>query len=58
VRVQPVYRAALEAFVAELQGQGWRGLQKHHMLEHLLRPLLSAEGKAQLVEELRKAKPE
>jgi len=58
VRVQPEYRSALDAFVAELQGQGWRGLQKHHVLEHLLRPLLSEEGKAQLVEELRSVKPE
>jgi len=58
VHVQPVHRSALEAFVTELQGQGWRGLQKHHVLEHLLRPLLTEEGKAQLVEQLRTVKPE
>jgi len=28
------------------------------VLEHLLRPLLNAEGKMQFVEELRSAKPE
>ena len=58
VRVQPEFRSALDAFVADLQGQGWRGLQKHHVLEHLLRPLLSEEGKAQLVEQLRATKSE
>jgi len=58
VRVQPVYRSSLDTFVAELQSQGWHRLQKHHVLEHLLRPLLSEEGKAQLVEQLRYAKPE
>ena len=58
VRVQPAYRSALDAFVAELQGQGWRGLQKYHVLEHLLKPLLSKDGKAQLVEQLRTVKPE
>ena len=44
--------------MAELQGQDWRGLQKYHVLEHLLGPLLTKEGKAQLVAELRAAKPE
>ena len=58
VRVQPEFRSALDAFVTELQGQGWRGLQKYHVLEHLLKPLLTEEGKAQLVEQLRDAKPE
>ncbi|AZI45279.1 hypothetical protein EHF33_20430 (plasmid) [Deinococcus psychrotolerans] len=58
VRVQPVFRSELEAFVAELQSQGWRGLQKHHVIEHLLRGLMTEEGKAQLVAELREARPE
>lgn len=58
MRGQPSYRSALDAFVAELQGQGWQGLQKYHVIEHLLEPLLTEEGKAQLVEQLREVTPE
>lgn len=52
VRVLPDHKAALEAFVEELQGEGWTGLKPGHVLEHLMARLLTEEGRAEVRREL------
>ncbi|BDP44821.1 hypothetical protein DAETH_47900 (plasmid) [Deinococcus aetherius] len=51
-RVRPELKQALDAFVTELQAHGWTGLQKHHVLEYLMRDLLTEEGRSRVREDL------
>lgn len=44
---------ALDAFVEDAQQDGMPRLQRYHVLEHLLAPVLTEEGRAQLRRELR-----
>lgn len=55
VRILPEHKQALEAFVEQLQGQGWTALKPGHVLEHLLARLLTEEGRAEIEAELLKA---
>lgn len=51
VRLDPELKAALDGFVAELRAEGWP-LQKHHVVEYLLRELKTEEGRAKVRAEL------
>lgn len=54
VRIRPDLKLALEGYVTAMRGQGW-DLQTRDVLEHLLRDLLTEEGRETLTRELEQA---
>lgn len=53
VRILPEHKAALEGFVAELQAtERFKGIKPGHVLEHLVRDLLTEEGRERVRREL------
>lgn len=57
IRVMPEVKASLDEFTAGLRAEGWNGIQKHHVLEHLMQRLLTEEGRAEVRRELEQASP-
>lgn len=52
-RVKPEYQAGLNALWQQLRhDERFSGIEKYDILEHLLTPLLTAEGRSQVKREL------
>ncbi|MFB9992030.1 hypothetical protein ACFFLM_08665 [Deinococcus oregonensis] len=50
-RVRQEFRVALGGLVNQLKGQGWR-IEQNGIVEHLLQPLLTEEGRQRLTRQL------